>query len=151
MSLERQTAGQAVLALTDRVGFDAYAAAWVFDAESGAWRFVLSTPMLGLRGPEWVYSRLLRAFRRLEMPRGMSPLDVFVIDPAVEVAVFGEPDWPPARPAQGGPALTLGIPLRASGAFGEGVAYFYRRLPGRERGRDPSRDFDLLVRRLKAA
>lgn len=148
---ERAESGAAVLALTDRVGFDAYAAAWLYDEETETWRFVLSSPMLGERGPEWVYARLLRAFHRLELPASVSPLDIFVIDPSVEVAMFGEPDRLPVGPPLPGMRFEVGVPLHEAGGFGAGYAYFFRRLPSEERGRDPSRIFDREVRRLPEA
>lgn len=142
ISPDRVAAGAAVLALTDRVGFDAYAAAWVHDGETGIWRYVLSTPMLGTHGPEWVYARLLRAFRHDPLPQGLSALDVFVIDPAVEDAVFGP---------VGVGAVRVGEAVPMAGRFGDGHAYYFRLVPQGERTRDPSRQFDRHVRRLKAA
>lgn len=142
MSPDRAAAGAAVLALTDRIGFDAYAAAWVHEDETGTWRYILSSPMLGTHGPEWVYARLLRAFRHDPLPQGLSVLDVFVIDPAVEDAVFGP---------VGSERVPVGEPRPMSGHFGDGHAYYFRRVPSGERTRDPSREFDRHVRRLKAA
>lgn len=148
----RLKAGAELLRLTDSVGFDARSAAWILDRETGVWRYVLSSPMVAARGPDWVYARLLRAFERLPFPEGMSPLDVFVIEPAVEEAVLGGQDALGAAGTLPGVEATAAIRSADLGPFsvGLGLAFFYRRCPHGERGRDPSRIFDLRVRKLAA-
>jgi hypothetical protein len=151
----RQKAGREILSLTDRAGFDAYAAAWLHDRETGAWRYVLVTPMLQTHGPRWIYERLLRLFQRHSLPDGISPLDIYVIDPSMETAAFGEPVI-----AIDESDVPAGIQVMALNhvrvddlLVGDGFAAFYRRLPNERRAEkhDPARKFDLRVRQLEAA
>lgn len=145
----RHAAGWAILELTDRVGFQACTAAWMYDRSTDLWRYVLVTPMAATRGPRWVYDRLVSLFRHYGLPAGVSLADISVIDPAMEAALFGEatlagdvrPDAPPHA-----------VPLDEA-PTGAGFAVFYRRLPVARRGRggDPAHDFDLRVRRLDRA
>ena len=150
----RLDAGRAILDLTDAHGFDAFAAGWIHDRATGAWRYVLVTPMLRSRGPRWVYERLMRLFRHRPLPEGISPLDIVVLDPGMEEAAFGPP-----LVALDERALPPGVGIQlvadiAVGGFlvGEGFVAFYRRLPLSHRGRrrDPATRFDAEVRRLAA-
>ncbi len=78
---ERRDAGLALLKLTDSVGFDAVGAGWGFTAASAAWRFYLFTEMADTKGPLWVWERLLKAFGKLNLPQGITPLDIVVASP----------------------------------------------------------------------
>ena len=151
----RQAAGREILDLTDRFGFDAYAAGWLHDRRTGAWRYLLVTPMLKTHGPRWVYDRLLRLFRYNPLPAGISPLDIFVIDPDMEIAAFGQP-WLAfdERTAPSGLGVFLSQDLRIGDfLIGEGFVAFYRRLPPelRRRKTNPARRFDRSVRNLDRA
>ncbi len=152
---QRQAAGQAILELTDRFGFDAFAAGWLYDRPSGHWRYLLVTPMLRTRGPAWVYERLLRLFSHNPLPAGLSPLDVYVIDPDMEAAAFGPP-WLAydGRKAPQGLILLLAHDVRIQDFLIEdGFVAFYRRLPTdlRERKGDPSPRFSARIRQLDKA
>lgn len=153
----RQAAGLEILDLTDRFGFDAFAAGWLHDRQSGAWRYLLVTPMLRTRGPAWVYNRLLRLFRHRPLPDGVSPLDVHVIDQDMEFAAFGRPTV--AMDERDG-NLPAGINVLFAqdlriGDFmiDDGFVAFHRRLPIplRTRKADPARQFDTRVRQLDQA
>lgn len=153
----RQAAGRDILDLTDRFGFDAFAAGWLHDRQSGAWRYLLVTPMLRTHGPNWVYDRLLRLFRHHPLPEGISPLDIYVIDPDMEIAAFGVPmvamderdtQWP------AGLTMLITHEVRISDfLIGDGFVAFHRRLPMQLRTRrsDPARKFDSRVRQLDRA
>lgn len=78
---ERLNAGLSLLALVDRVGFDAIGAGWGYTDESQSWRFYLFTEMTDTKGPLWIWERLLKAFSKLDLPAGMTPLDVMVASP----------------------------------------------------------------------
>lgn len=150
---ERLSAGQEILRLTDQVGFGAYAAAWAYDRTTGRWRYVLSTPMLKSQGPRWVYDRLLKVFTRLPLPEGITPLDIFVIDPAVEAVVLGDPDVLSVGGIPAGLGLVISVKDADLGPFviGFGFVSFLRRLPTAERSRNPARTFDRKVHQLLAA
>lgn len=86
---DREAAGRAILRMLDDVGLEVYAAAWVFSRDTQRWRYVVSTPLLRLKGPAWIYERLLKVFIAQGLPSGVTPLDVFIIDPEMEMAVLG--------------------------------------------------------------
>lgn len=151
----RQKAGRKILALTDRAGFDAYAAGRLHDRQTGTWRYLLVTPMLKSHGPRWIYERLLKVFRYHPLPEGVTPLDVYVMDPAMEIAAFGEPflAMDDRENSTGvGILLTHDVKIDDS-TVSDGFVTFYRRLPAslRVQRRDPARKFDLRVRQLEAA
>jgi len=151
----RQAAGREILALTDRVGFDAYAAGWLYDRPTDTWRYVLVTPMLSTKGPAWVYERLMRLFRSNPLPPGVSLLDIHVIDPEMETALFG----PPAlafddREPVPGINVMLSQHLQFDNFLIEdGFVAFHRRLPDqlRQGRRDPGPRFNQRVSELQAA
>lgn len=151
----RKAAGREILDLTDRFGFDAFAAGWLHDRRSGAWRYLLVTPMLRTHGPTWVYDRLLRLFRHQPLPEGISPLDVYVIDPDMEIAAFGLPFLAvDERDVPAGLSIVLTHDVRISDfLIDDGFVAFYRRLPMelRKRKSDPARRFDSRVRQLDRA
>lgn len=151
----RREAGRAILKLTDEVGFDAYAAGWLHDRATDVWRYLLVTPMLRTHGPRWVYDRLLRVFRRCPLPDGVSPLDIYVLDPEIEVAVFGPPLLAmDERELPTGLTATLSHSVSLGNAVVEdGSVTFFRRLPIllRARRRNPAPRFDRRVRQLEAA
>jgi hypothetical protein len=161
---DRKAAGPTILQLTDEMGFDAFSAAWLHDRPSKLWRYLLVTPLLETKGPLWVHERLLRVFRRCPLPAGITPLDIFVIAPATEDAVFGrriiqfDVRQGTKLRAADGTAETLVLmaaqDIEIEGfSITDGFAAFYRRLPDADRKarRDPSRLFDRRVRQLEAA
>ncbi|UPY35517.1 hypothetical protein [Sediminicoccus sp. KRV36] len=86
---DREAAGRMILQMLDDVGLEVYAAAWVFSRDTQRWRYVVSTPLLRLKGPGWIYERLLKVFVAKGLPAGVTPLDVFIIDPEMEMGVLG--------------------------------------------------------------
>ena len=78
---ERMKAGYRIIELTDSVGFDATGAGWGYTKASASWRFYLFTPMADTKGPLWLWQRLAQAFSRLELPEGITPLDIVVASP----------------------------------------------------------------------
>jgi len=150
----REAAGREILDLTDRFGFDAFAAGWLHDRQTGAWRYLLVTPMLKTHGPSWVYDHLLRLFRHNPLPDGITPLDICVVDPTMEIAAFGPPFLAmDERRAPAGLGILLTHDVQINDFLIEdGFVAFYRRLPQelRER-RNPARQFDLKIRQLDRA
>jgi hypothetical protein len=144
-----------VLRLTEALGFDAFAAAWLHDRPSGLWRYLLVTPMLDTKGPAWVHERLLRAFKKCSLPAGITPLDIFVVEPAIEVAMFGAAGTrQPARARADDPVARETQEIRIDDfSITDGFAAFYRRRSRAERDarNDPATRFDRNVRRLEAA
>jgi hypothetical protein len=151
---EREAAGREILGLTDRFGFDAVAAGWLYDRSTRVWRYLLVTPMLDTHGPKWIYDRLLRMFSHHPLPAGVTPLDIYVIDPAMEIAAFGPP-FVAMDERQVPPGLTVLMThnMRINDFLVEdGFVAFYRRLPAKQRARrNPARQFDLKVRQLDQA
>jgi hypothetical protein len=140
---QRRLSGAALLAMTDDVGFQAAAAAWVL-TDSGRWQYLLATPMVDRMGPRWIYDRLVRVFQKLRLPPGITPLDIFVASP--------DEAW------------IAGLPIevdRSSGGVDfynnhvNGVAIpsmvIYRLLPKPRQAQDPSLRFDAKVKQLLAA
>jgi hypothetical protein len=155
----RNSAGRDILDLTDKFGFDAYAAGWVHDRPTHAWKYLLVTPMLKTKGPTWVYERLMKLFRHHPLPDGISPLDIFVIDPAMEIGLFGPPMISAdVRSVAAGVTSSLNViighEMRFDGfSVTDGFVGFYRRLPlpARKKHRDPVVNFDHRVKHLIAA
>ncbi|WP_353861255.1 hypothetical protein [Azospirillum formosense] len=81
----REKAGRTVLELTDGLGFDTQAAGWIYmdDSAEGEreWRLYLITPMIDEKGPVWIYERLLKVFRKVGLPEGITPLDIYIAGP----------------------------------------------------------------------
>jgi len=148
----RQVVGRMILALTDSVGFDAFAAGWLCNQPADTWRYFLVTPMLRSRGPTWIYERLMRLFRHDPLPAGFSPLDIHVIDPEMERALFGPPDVanPNAHGLNGLPSHDLRPEHRV---IEDGFVMFQRRLPAelRRHRRDPGAQFNKQINQLQAA
>ncbi len=155
----RTDAGKRILDMTDAVGFDAHAAGWIHDRPTASWRYLLSTPMLKSEGPLWIYSRLMKVFRHTPLPEGVSPLDIFVIDPDFEMALFGPSLMgryvsPIKNPHLKVAILTLAQDIQFEDfAVTDGFVSFYRRLLPVERHRrhNPARTFDHKVKVLEAA
>ena len=96
-------------------------------------------------------------FRHHPLPEGISPLDIYVIDPDMEIAAFGVPmvamderdtQWP------AGLTMLITHEVRISDfLIGDGFVAFHRRLPMQLRTRrsDPARKFDSRVRQLDRA
>jgi hypothetical protein len=78
---ERRTAGYDILKLTDDVGFKASGAAWVWQADSDHWHYLLVSHMIDSEGPIWVYKRLMQVFRKYQLPSIISPLDIKIASP----------------------------------------------------------------------
>jgi hypothetical protein len=78
---DRRDAGMKLLALVDGVGFDAVGGGWGYTDETALWRFYLFTEMVDEKGPLWIWERLLKAFHKLSLPDGMTPLDVMIASP----------------------------------------------------------------------
>lgn len=81
LSAERWAAGDRIIELTDSVGFDATGAGWAFTKATGTWRFFLFTTMADTKGPLWIWERLVKAFSKLHLPEGITPLDIVVASP----------------------------------------------------------------------
>jgi len=150
----KQAAGQAILELTDRFGFDALAAGWLYDRPTDTWRYLLVTQMLRSEGPRWIYDRLLRIFQRYHLPDGVSPLDIFVIDEATEMAAFGKPlfavDQDRTIP---GMRMFVTQPITVNEfVVTDGFVAFLRRVPVelRKNHRNPARRFDKTIQKLAA-
>jgi hypothetical protein len=148
----RLDAGQAILDLTDRGGFDARAAGWLRDQSTGTWRYLLVTPMLTTNGPKWVYERLVRLFRKFGLPPGISPLDIYVIDEAMEMAAFGALLVADEH-ENSAPRIHMTQPVHLEGFMvADGHFVFLRRLSEatRKRRGNPAKTFDETVQRLAA-
>ena len=150
---ERRVAGFALLALTDRVGFDAIGAGWGYSEEAKSWRFFLFTEMTDTKGPLWVWERLLKAFTKLDLPAGMTPLDVVVASPEEWLyrtqMVRAEKD-PPLYTH-----ITETMNLSGSG-YGIDRLWLLRADPEKvftneDRRKSSARRFDVKVRQLMAA
>lgn len=78
----RHAAGSEIMKLLDSVGFTVWAAGWLHvqdpDTKEGGWRFYIATPLMDEKGPMWIYERLLKAFNKVGLPKGITPLDIFV-------------------------------------------------------------------------
>lgn len=159
----RQEAGKRILDMTDEVGFGAYAAGWIHDIPTSSWRYLMSTPMLKSKGSLWIYRRLLTVFRHTPLPEGVSPLDIFVIDPDLEMALFGSNVFLDeasrvlkgvTNPQLSGIIFAINHDIRIENfAVTDGFVSFYRRLSPklRKRLRDPIQTFDHRVKMLEAA
>jgi hypothetical protein len=142
----RQEAGRALLARTDALGFGAVGAAWVHSREADRWWFMLVSPMVDTKGPQWLYERFARVFAKWQLPDGMTPLDIRIVSP--DEALYRE------VPLQVGGA-DIGRAIELAGATVSDVpidtAFFYRAKPASRGRADPSRRFDMKVRQLMAA
>lgn len=78
---DRHISVQSLLNLVDKAGFEAVGAGWILERHSKRWFFLLVSPMIDTEGPKWVYQRLLKAFRKLHLPAGITPLDIVVSSP----------------------------------------------------------------------
>ena len=109
---DRDIAGRRIIEMTDSVGFDATGAGWAFTKATGTWRFYLFTTMADTKGPRWIWERLVKAFSKLPLPEGITPLDIVVASP--NEALYRSF---PVKVATG----TLGVGARADvGESGEG-------------------------------
>lgn len=79
--VERWTAGEEILELTDSLGFNAQAAGWIYEPENAQWKYYLITTMVDEQGPRWIYSRLLKVFAKVNLPPGITPLDIYIASP----------------------------------------------------------------------
>lgn len=81
MTPERLDAGRHLLGSLDTTGMAPSGAAWIHDAESEVWFFLLVTPLIDELGPYWIYERLMRLFALRPLPEGISPLDLRIYSP----------------------------------------------------------------------
>lgn len=81
LPVERSAAGDRIIELTDSVGLDTTGAGWAFTKVTGTWRFFLFTTLADTKGPLWLWERLARAFSKLRLPDGITPLDIVVASP----------------------------------------------------------------------
>lgn len=81
----RHATAREIVNLVNRSGVSVQSAGWLHDRATGTWRFVLVTPMLRTHGPAWIYDRMLRH----PLPAGVTPSDIYVIDPEMAGAVGG--------------------------------------------------------------
>ena len=81
MTAERKKAGGEIVKLTDHAGFQASGAAWVWNADSNHWHFLLISHMIDSKGPLWVYQRLMRIFSKFHLPPLITPLDILIKSP----------------------------------------------------------------------
>lgn len=150
---DRAAAGNRIVEMTDGVGFDATGAGWAFTKATGAWRFYLFTTMADTKGPLWIWERLAKAFNKLHLPEGITPLDIVVASP--DEALYR------SIPVKVG-ANTLGITMVTAAdvsGSGHGIDHIWllRSLPETAllrnvaRRNATARRFDLKVRQLLAA
>ena len=126
-------------------GFQASGAAWVWNADSDHWHFLLISHMIDSEGPLWVYQRLMRIFSKFHLPALITPLDILIASPRqVDYRDF---------------------PVRVSGVINEiseiadlsinnlGIDYMaiYRMLPLPKNAGERTRKFDSRVNELMAA
>ncbi len=78
---DRNVAGARIIEMTDSVGFDATGAGWAYIKVTKAWRFYLFTTMADTKGPLWIWERLAKAFNKMHLPDGITPLDIIVASP----------------------------------------------------------------------
>ena len=153
---DRDVAGRRIIEMTDSVGFDATGAGWGFTKATETWRFYLFTTMADTKGPLWIWERLVKAFSRLPLPEGITPLDIVVASP--NEALYRSF---PVKLATG----TLGVGARADvGGSGEGdgdpqdidIFWLLRSRPeaalvrSMARRDNAARRFDMKVRQLLA-
>jgi hypothetical protein len=144
----RREAGRALLARTDALGFGAIGAAWVYSRQADRWWFMLVSPMVDTKGPQWLYERLTRVFAKWQLPDGMTPLDIRIVSP--DEALYRDL---PLRAASAAPDIGTAIKLADATVADVPIdaAFFYRAQPASRRRADPSRRFDRKVRQLMAA
>ena len=150
---ERFSAGRRIIELTDSVGFDAIGAGWAYARGTGSWRFYLFTPMADTKGPLWIWKRLAKAFSKLHLPDGITPLDIVVESPNESLYRIL-----PVKHASEALGMTLIAGADISGlGYGIDLIWLLRARPEaalfREASRHDSaaRRFDLKVRQLMAA
>ncbi len=144
----RLEAGRALLARTDALGFGAIGVAWVHSTDADCWWFMLVSPMVVTKGPQWLYERLGRVCAKWQLPEGMTPLDIRIVSPYE--ALYRQ------IPLQlGAAAPDIGTAIELTDATVGDVpidqAFFYRAKPASRRRTDPSGRFDRKVRQLIAA
>jgi hypothetical protein len=147
---ERLQSGAALLALTDRVDFGAVGAAWMFAMEEQRWKFMLFTPMVDSRGPLWIYQRLLQVFSKLDLPEGITPLDIIVGSP--REMFYRQFPYRSRLPKDGNSIInmTKALPASVIGGIIFGSIVMYRMEEWHE-DVDVSEQFDSQVKALLAA
>ena len=145
---ERRDAGYELLKLTDRVGFDAVGAGWGFSQATQSWRFYLFTELTDAKGPLWVWERLLKAFTKLNLPPGITPLGIVVASPN---------EWlyrsMPVKldDNQVGVGVIVSSGDLIAGNYGIDRLWLLRSRPEQTLRKSAARRFDLKVRQLMAA
>lgn len=81
LSEEMISAGADLTRQLDDAGFNVSASLWLFNAESGGWRLMISSPEVKTRGPKWAYKRIQSVIARMHDGQTKIPLkDITVID-----------------------------------------------------------------------
>ena len=73
--------GLKLLELADQLGLAPEGAAWIYTPDLEEWRYYLVTSAIDVKGPQWVYSRLLLAFRQLPNQSDFLSVDVHLASP----------------------------------------------------------------------
>ncbi len=83
MSLDRQriALGHEVLAKADQIGLDVSCAGWVRDADSNNWVLELATRLIDVRGPAWIYRRLVPLISAIAQPSNIDLLRIRLSSP----------------------------------------------------------------------
>ncbi len=150
---DRAAAGNRIIEMTDSVGFDAIGAGWAFTKATGTWRFYLFTTMADTKGPLWIWERLAKAFGKLHLPEGITPLDIVVASP--DEALYRSI---PIKVGTNNLGIAMVTAVDVSG-FDHGTDYIWllRSLPEATllrnvaRRNATARRFDMKVRQLLAA
>jgi hypothetical protein len=75
-------AGKRLLEVTDRLGMRAQGAAWIYDSALEEWRYYLVTSLIDTIGRRKVYELLLTAFEHVDLPEGLTMVDVYLGSPS---------------------------------------------------------------------
>lgn len=78
---KRRLAGAELLRTIDAIGFNASTAAWMRNTPTERWFYVLATTMIDTQGPLWIYDRLMKVFGKIQLPEGITPLDIHIVSP----------------------------------------------------------------------
>lgn len=143
---KRRANGAALLQMLDDVEFGALGAAWVYSEEADYWRYLIVTPMVDSKGPEWIHRRLLQMFAKLRLPDGITPLDIIVASP-YEHAILDLMSVRSLRPLAKGQTLKRAMIAGRTTSF----VFSYRVSSNDVQSPDASLSFDLRVRQLSAA
>ena len=148
LNVERLESGAAMLHMLDDVSFDVVGAAWVYTKSVSRWHYLLITSMVDTKGPRWIYERLLQVFSKINLPEGITPLDIVVASPHEQAfrRMKLEVEWDGYIRDIALPTQDLTIGDLETNAF-----FAYRFQLAKSKISDGSRKFDLRVRQLLAA